>query len=264
MFKVVANRKVVTSLILGCLTSVLMTPLSALEFFSTKRFDEAAALPGSSLGAPSGMVSSWGSVFVALGGLTHSPSVDRTDGSLSIGMGLGDSIDGIGSTVTLGIGSINLDGGEGERGTFNVAIGTFSTDWQLGIAVGGLNVAGWNNITTKPKSSSYVAITKILPFNNHPVIVNIGMGDNVFSDVKLITTTPEEETAGFIGVGIYLSPQISFILDYTSGVFASGISLVPIDDVPLVLTLGAFDINKVVPNHDKVSFVGSLAYSFSF
>lgn len=262
------NRKAVISLILGWLTLVTVVPSYALDFFSTERFDEAAALPGSSLGAPSGMVSSWGSYFAAVGGLTHSRYVDRTDGSLSFGMGLGDSIKSIGATVTLNIGSINFDEGQGERGAFNLSIGKFFTDWQLGIAVGGVNVGGWNRLTTKPKSSSYLALTKILPFNNHPVIVNIGVGTNAFADISVFSnvniTNPEDEVAGFIGVGVYLSPQISLIVDYTSGILAVGTSMAPIDDLPLVVTLGGYDVNKVVPNHDKVSFVGSVAYSFSF
>lgn len=210
------------------------------------------------------MVSSWGSYFAAVGGLTNPAGSTHTDGSFSLGMGLGNPIKNIGATVTLAIGSVNFDGGAGERGAFNISIGKFFTDWQLGIAVGGLNVAGWNRLTTKPESSAYVALTKILPFNNHPVIVNVGMGTNAFADVKVNAINPVDESAGFIAIGFYLTPQISLIADYTSGILTAGTSLVPIDGLPLVLTLGAFDINKVVPNHDKVSFVGSLAYSFSF
>ena len=258
------NRKVIISLILGCLTLDTVVPSYALDLFSTERFDEAAALPSSSLGAPSGMVSSWGSYFTALGGLTNPAGSDRTDGSFSLGMGLGNPIKNIGATVTLAIGSVNFDGGAGERGAFNIAIGKFFNDWQLCIAVGGLNVAGWNRLTTEPDSSAYVALTKILPFNNHPVIVNVGMGNNVFADIKANVINPVDELAGFIGIGFYLTPQISLIVDYTSGILAAGTSLVPIDNLPLVVTLGAFDINKVMPNHAKVSFVGSIAYSFSF
>lgn len=263
------NKNVVTTLVLASLSLTMAAPSFALELFAAKEFDGVATLPGSSLGAPSGMVSSWGSVFAALGGLTHSPVDDRVNGSFSAGMGFGDPIKSIGATVSVALGSINpRDGGAGERGAFNVSIGTFSKDWQLGIAIGGVNVGGWNKLTVKPKSSSYVAITKIFPFNNHPVIVNIGAGTNAFADISVFSDAtilePEKETGGFIGMGIYLTPQISLIVDSTAGIVTAGTSLVPVDTIPLVITLGAFDINKEVPNHDKVSFIGSIAYSFRF
>ncbi len=265
------NRKTVTSLLAGCLASFAVTTSHGFEMFAADRFDEVVALPGSSLGAPSGMVSSWGSVFMALGGLTNTPGAigtDSTDGSFSIGMGFGDALNGIGATVTLGIGSVNFDGGEGERGAFNVSIGTFFTGWQLGVAIGGLNVGGWNDLTTSPEPSPYFAITKILGFDNHPVVVNLGVGANAFANIAVFSdltiVDPEAEIGGFIGIGIYITPQISFILDHTAGISSAGFSLTPVHDVPFVITLSGYDLEKVVPNHDKVSFVGSIAYSFSF
>ena len=255
-------KKNATSVILGSLLLFSAVSVQGVEFFSEDRYDQMAAMPGSSLGAPSGMVSGWGSVFVALGGLTHTPGADRTDGSLAFGMGMGDAVKSVGSAISLSIGSVSPDGGAGERGALNFSIGKFFTGPQLGIALGAVNVAGWNDLTVKPKHSAYLAITKIFPVEDHPIIVNVGAGSNAFADVQEVK--PESEVGAFLAIGVYLSPHISLIVDHTSGILTVGTSIVPVAKVPLVITLGAFDVNERVPNHDSVSFVGSLAYSFTF
>lgn len=130
-------RKTAASLLLGWLILLTVASAHGVEFFSAKRYDRLAALPGSSLAAPSGLVSGWGSLSVALGGLTHSPSDDGTDGSLAFGMGLGDPIKSIGSVISLGMGSISADGGAGERGAWGFSVGKFFVGPQLGVALGG-------------------------------------------------------------------------------------------------------------------------------
>lgn len=127
---------------------------------------------------------------------------------------------------------------------------------------GGINVAGWNDVSVKPEDSAYLAITKIIPIEDHPIIVNAGVGTNAFADVQEVN--PENEVGVFVAVGVYLTPHISLIVDHTSSILTLGTSIVPVADVPLVITLGAFDVNKRAPNHESVSFVGSVAYSFMF
>ena len=255
-------RKTITTLLLGWLTSLTVVSAHGFEFFAAKRYDELAALPASSLGSPTGLVSGWGSAFVALGGLANTSSSDKTDGSLAVGMGLGDSIKSIGSVVSLSVGSVNPDGGMGERGALGVSLGKFFVGPQLGIAIGGINVAGWNDITDKPKHSVYMAVTKIFPIEDHPVIVNAGVGTNVFADVQ--EPDPESEAGGFISAGVYLTPHISLIADYTSSILTLGTSILPVAKWPLVVTLGAFDVNNRVPGDEGTSLVGSVAYSFMF
>ena len=255
-------RNTTATLLLVYLTLLTTSAAHGLDFFAAKRYDELAALPGSSLGAPSGMVSSWGSYSVALGGLTNLPGNNRTDGSASVGMGVGDPIKSIGSTLSLSLISIKPSGSPGESGSISVSIGKFFVGPQLGIAIGGVNVAGWNNITVKPERSIYLSATKVIPFNNHPVIITAGVGDNNFSDVQAIN--PANENSAFAAIAVYLTPHISLIADHTSGILTLGTSILPIADLPIVFTFGAFDINKDVPNHNKVSFAGSVAYSFTF
>jgi hypothetical protein len=256
------TRKTAATLLLGWLTLLTVASAHGFEFFAANRYDELAALPGSSMGAPSGLVSGWGSAFVALGGLANTSSSDKTDGSLAFGMGVGDPIKSIGSVVSLSIGSVSPDGGAGERGAVGFSVGKFFVGPQLGIAIGAINVAGWNDITDKPKHSAYLALTKIIPIEDHPIIVNAGVGTNAFADVQELD--PESEAGAFISAGVYLTPHISLIADYTSSILTLGTSILPVSDFPLIITMGAFDVNNRVPGDEGTTFVGSVAYSFMF
>ena len=256
------TRKTAATLLLGWLALFAVVSAHGFEFFAANRYDELAALPGSSLGAPSGLVSGWGSAFVAFGGLANTSSRDSTDGSLAAGFGLGDPIKSVGSVISLSIGSVSPDGGAGERGAVSASIGKFFVGPQLGVAIGAINLAGWNDISTKPKHSAYLAVTKIFPIEDHPIIVNLGVGSNAFSDIQ--EADPENEIGGFISAGVYLTPHISLIADYTSSIVTLGTSILPVADFPLIITLGAFDVNQRTPGSTGATFVGSVAYSFMF
>ena len=256
------TRKTAATLLLGWFTLLTAVSAHGFEFFAAKRYDELAALPASSLVAPTGLVSGWGSAFVAFGGLANSSSSDKTDGSLAAGMGLGDPIKSVGSVVSLSIGSVSPDGGIGERGALGVSLGKFFVGPQLGVAIGGINVAGWNDISEQPEHSAYFAVTKIIPIEDHPVIINAGIGTNAFADIQEID--PESEAGVFASVGVYLTPHISLIADYTSSIVTLGTSILPVSDFPLIITMGAFDVNNRMPGDEGTTFVGSVAYSFTF
>ncbi len=256
------TRKTVATLLLGCSTLLTVASAHSFEFFAANRYDELAALPGSSLGAPSGLVSGWGSAFVAFGGLANTSSSDSTDASLAGGFGVGDPIKSVGGVVSLSIGSISPDGGAGERGALGASIGKFFVGPQIGISIGGINLAGWNDITDKPDASAYLAVTKIIPIEDHPVIINAGIGSNAFADIR--EADPESEVGVFISAGVYLTPHISLIADYTSSIVTLGTSILPVAEFPLIVTLGVFDVNERTPGSDGATFIGSVAYSFAF
>ena len=246
-----------------------VTSAQGLELFSADRYDEVATLPVFSLGAPTGMVASWGSVFVAFGGLaTESAGTSRTDASSSVGMGFGNPVKSIGATLSLSIGSVAPDGDMAERGSVGFSIGKFFVGPQLGVAIGGIDVGGWNDITLPRDHSAYIAVTKIIPLDEYPIIVSLGAGNNAFADVQTIalnpTLNPRKEIDAFAAIAFYLTPHINLLVDYTAGVSSAGTSIAPLADVPLVITLGAYDISKDVPGHTSVSFTGSIAYAFRF
>lgn len=227
-------------------------------FFSADRFAEMSALPGTSLAAPTGMVASQGSAFVGIGGI-HNDDSDTTDGSLTVGMGFGNAMDSIGATASVTVGSINNDIGFGERAALNLSVGKFFTDDQIGIAFGAVNLASKNNLTKKPDPSFFAAVTKVFSLPNHPIIVNIGVGSNDFVDVNYESDDRTKNMTPFASVGYYVSPHISVIADYTAHVGSLGLSVSPVNTMPLIFTVGAYDVGG-----DSVSVIAALGYSFSY
>lgn len=84
-------------------------------------FSEECSIPSYSLNVPSGLAGSAGGGFVALSGITDKHG---TDGGLSFGVGYGDSSEKIGGSVSIGVGSIDpVDGGAFNRGSLNISAG---------------------------------------------------------------------------------------------------------------------------------------------
>ncbi len=231
----------------------------------TRTYNEVATLPGFTLGAPSGLVPGRGVIFGSVGGIADpSNSDDDIDGALSAGFGFGDPYDRFGGALTLGIGSVNVDDGFGETGVLSLALGRFFSDKLTGVSVGLINLKGWDDGRVMPKPSLYAAVTKILPNDVGPIIVNAGIGNNGYRPVDSDAKRPVRAGGIFASAGIYVLPQVSVIVDYTSGIFSAGASIVPIASLPMTLSLGAYDLTTEVPGHDNAYFVGTLSYAYTF
>ncbi|TNF66329.1 MAG: hypothetical protein EP298_09265 [Gammaproteobacteria bacterium] len=248
----------------AALTSAADSPQSK-DYFFTKDYQKVATLPAFSLGAPVGLVPSWGVIFAGAGGLTNSPSSNDVDGSLAFGFGIGDAIKNVGGAISLGIGSVDpTDGGEFNRGNFGVSLGHFFTKTLTAISVGGLNLGGWNDGGSDAMDPSfYGAITQILPNDYFPVILNLGVGNNSFYYLKS-DQRPTTHVGVFGSAAVYILPQLSAIVDYTSGVTTAGVGIVPIAAWPISITLSVYDIFEYVPDHPRVSFMGSISYAYTF
>jgi hypothetical protein len=243
----------------SCLFLAASTASADGLFFAADRFTEMSALPGTSLGAPTGMVASSGSAFVGIGGIKN-PDSNDTDGSFIAGMGFGNAMDSIGATASVTIGSINTsDNGFGERAALNVSVGKFFTDDQIGIAIGAVNLASKNDLTDTPDPSYFAAVTKVFPIENHPIILNIGLGSNDFVNTSY-TGSKKMAMTPFASVGYYVSPQVSLIADNTAGVGSLGVSISPVHTLPLTLTLGAYDIDG---GTDR-SYTAAIGYAFTY
>ncbi len=93
--------------------------------------------------------------------------------------------------------------------------------------------------------------------------VTLGLGNNSFADVNIENRDRKEEIGGFGAVAFYLMPQLSFIVDYTSNVLTSGISVVPFPNYPISVNLGATNLTEQGPK-DKVAAIGSIAAAYVF
>lgn len=230
--------------------------------YLANNFHEMATLPGFSLTAPSGLVSSYGVVFAGLSGKKDS---NDTDGALAFGMGFGNPEE-IGGSVSLGIGSIDpTDGGAFNRGDLNVSVGHHFKDLGLGVSVGMTGLSLWRAEKLHgdyKEPSFYLATTKLWGNDFVPVAVTVGFGNNSYADINK-ENDRKDKVDGFGSVAFYLHPQLSFITDYTSNVLTTGISVVPFPAYPISASIGATNLTKQGPN-DKVAAIGSIAAAYVF
>lgn len=230
--------------------------------YLAENFHEMATLPGFSLGAPSGLVSSYGVAFAGLSGRRDS---DDTDGALAFGMGFGDS-EKIGGSVSIGVGSIDpRDGGSFNRGNLNLNVGHHFKKSGIGVSVGMTGVDLWHASKLDGDNqdpSFYLATTKLWGNDFLPVAVTVGLGNNSYADINR-ENDRKDKVDGFGAVAVYIKPQLSVILDYTSNILTAGIGLVPFPDYPISLSLGATNLTEQGPN-DKVAAIGSIAAAYVF
>jgi len=236
-------------------------------FYVADDFGQMRVLPSYSFAAPSGLVPGWGVAFAGISGVSDNFRTTDEDAAVAFGAGWGDPINFVGGAVVLGVGSIDpRDGGAFDRGNLNVSLGHTFQDFGLGAAVGVTNVDLWHNSgDMRVDQSIYAAVTKLLPNDIAPLIISAGIGDNSFVEIDRSLTEEErrDKVGPFVSAAAYVLPQVSLVLDYTSGITTFGTSIVPFPDYPIILGLAATDLSKERPV-DKISFLGTLAAGFSF
>lgn len=233
-------------------------------FYLVDDFSGLATVPGFSFGAPSGLVPGYGTVFMGIAGTSSS---EDTDGGMAFGGGFGDPIESVGGAVSLSVGSIDpTDGGALSRASINLSVGKTFPDYGLGASVGVSSIDLWHDThDDKMDPSYYAAVTKLLPNDVAPVIISAGFGSNSYSDNGKYDYDDREHKWGeFISGAVYIHPQMSLVLDYTSGLTTFGTSIVPMPDYPISIGLAAQDLFKDDKNVDEVKFLGTLSVGFAF
>lgn len=246
------------------LKSTSMEKSSDKLFYLVDDYSALATLPGFSFGAPSGLVPGYGSAFVGVGGTSYS---DDTDGGIAFGGGYGDPIKSVGGAVSMSVGSIDpTDGGAFNRGSINLSLGKHFPKYGVGTSIGVSNIDIWHATNEDEMDPSYyAAITKLLPNEIAPVIVSAGFGSNSYSDMGKYDSDDREHKWGeFFSAAAYVHPQMSLILDYTSGVTTFGTSIVPMPNYPVSVGLAAYDLFEEDDSADSVKFLGTLSIGFSF
>lgn len=230
--------------------------------YLAENFHEMATLPGFSMGAPSGLVSSYGVAFAGISGRRDS---DDTDGAMALGMGFGNP-DTIGGAVSLGIGSINpRDGGSFNRGNLNLNVGHHFKEYGFGWSVGMTGLDLWHASHLdgdRQDPSFYTAVTKLWANDILPVAITAGFGNNSYADINK-ENDRKDKVDGFGAVAFYLIPQLSLVVDYTSNILTTGISVVPFPEYPISVNLGATNLTEQGSN-DKVAAIGSIAAAYVF
>ena len=230
-------------------------------FYLVDDFSQLKTVPGFTFGAPSGLVPGWGVGFAALSGV-HKDS--DTDGATAFGFGYGDPFESVGGAASLSVGSIDpSDGGAFNRGSLNLSVGHTFRNYGMGVAAGISNIDVWHDThEDKMDESFYISATKLFPNDTAPMILTAGFGNEGFVDIN--TDDDRDSKIGpFIAGAVYVHPQMSLVLDYTTGITTFGTSLVPFPDYPVSIGLALTDLFKEA-DEDSIGFLGSLAIGFTF
>jgi len=271
MCTTIQQKIIILGLFLFCSPQMLIAETSNLinpDYYFTTNFSKTKASPTFSMAAPSGLSPSKPVVFFGIGGITDiSGTPKKTDGSMAIGYGTDLPFADLGAAFTLDLGSINpADGGLFNRGNLGVSIGKFFQSSGVGVSLGIKNISLWYASAGKNTPSTYLAATKIYKFKNSMMMLNGGLGNNAFRIITDSSSSSErsKKVSLFASVAYYPVPQLSFVADNTAGITTLGLGIVPVAAWPVSISLGLYDIGKVIPNRSQTSIVGSLSTSYSF
>lgn len=212
------------------------------------------ASPGISIGSPIAFGASWGTIGFGLGGATLPSGSDRDlDGSAGVVVGFGDANRAVGLEVTGNVISISDD--FGHDGSFAAKLHT-TLPGGAAFGVGVENVGRWGRAKTT-ESTVYAVASKIVTVgNNIPVALNLGLGDNRFNDPG------EDGVSPFGGIAVFPIRQLSVIADWAGNALNAGVSLAPIDALPLTVTAGVANVTE--RNGSDAEFTGGIGYTYTF
>ncbi|MEO0968065.1 MAG: hypothetical protein AAFX80_06905 [Cyanobacteria bacterium J06639_18] len=222
--------------------------------------------PGSSSGTPTAYGANWRQAYI--GGGVFFPFEDGgTDGSLSLGFGLGDAVKSVGVEVNFNVTSVG--GGNdfdfADSGTVGFKVHKYFNDGTA-VAVGWVDPISWGD-STNAKDTFYGVVTKSFELepdnakNNLPLTVSLGVGSGNFRSVGAINSG-ENSINLFGSLGLRVTPQFALTSSWTGNRLNLGGSLVPLKNTPVVFSTVLTDITDNVENASGFSF--SAGYAFQF
>ena len=229
--------------------------------------------PGLNFGIPSGFGASSGSASLGISysaptetGLftLYEGSEKKGDGSMSIGVGLGNPKDSIGTEFSVAIISMTCQEGEscfGADGTVGIKFHKLFSDKQA-FALGFSNLVKWGE--ADDTDTLYAVTTRNFTFNekgtkSYPASWSLGFGNGTHRSQGSIDADENNVPNIFGGAGIQLMPRLSFATSWNGSALGAGFGVSPFD-FPLTLTLGVNDIT----DKDSRKYSISTGYSISF
>jgi hypothetical protein len=205
--------------------------------------------PGSSSGSPTAFGANFGDAFVGAGfqGRTRYAAGgnfdrDAVDGSAVVGFGLGNARDLVGLEVAITSVS-KWDGGIGKRTAVSFKAHRLLPG-NVGVGVGYENALTFGE-GLDGGNSLYGVVSQIwgqddgLPFQR--VTTSIGVGNGRFRLEKDVRK--DRKTANvFASLGVQVAEPVSLIADWTGQDLTLAASIVPFQQLPLIITPGVADV----------------------
>ncbi|MTJ07541.1 MULTISPECIES: hypothetical protein [unclassified Anabaena] len=215
------------------------------------------AAPSSSAGTPTAYGANWGQAFI--GGGLYFPFDGDVDGSLSVGFGLGNSVQSVGLEVATNI--ISVGGQEpnfgdfGDSGTIGLKLHKYLPNSGTGVAIGWSNAIKWGEADI-PQETIYGVVTQ--QFQQLTASVGVGTGSYRSKGAR---NSGDNDLNLFGSLGYRLSPAASLISSWTGSSLNLGASFVPLKQTPLVVNAIFTDVSD---NINSAGFSLSAGYSFQF
>ncbi|MEA5593494.1 hypothetical protein [Rivularia sp. UHCC 0363] len=223
--------------------------------------------PGSTAGTPSAYGASWGQAYVG-GGLFFPLDKGRTDGSLSVGFGLGDAVKSVGVEVNANITSVgggNSNFDFGDSGSLGFKVHKYLGDGAA-VAVGFSNPVTWGD-SNNAKDTIYGVATKSFnlqpnnPDNKMPLTISLGVGSGSFRSKGAIVSG--ENPANIFGsIGIRTAPQVAWVSSWTGNRLNIGGSFAPFKQTPIVINAIFTDVTNNFDDGLGISLSAGYAIRF--
>jgi hypothetical protein len=184
------------------------------------------------LGIPSATVAPAGVGYVALSGTRSSPMNARTDGSLELGLGLGNAETGVGVQGKVVVTSLTDDFGDSGYVGFKLSrrIAAGQVPFYAGVEVD--NLAAWGESgDNDPSVSAMLTGFAAVPMGDGqmPVMFTLGAGSHLRDNGT--------EPGVFAGVGAGFTRYVGGSVAWSGEALSLGISLRPPGDAPVVMNL---------------------------
>lgn len=203
--------------------------------------------PGTSSGSPIAFGANWNDAFVGFG--LQSPvrysTNNATDGSASVGFGLGNGSDIAGLEVTINALS-SIRSGVGNRVGFGFkAHKILPGNWGVALGVQGVQL----NPGTDDRNSVYGVVTHTWDLHDtfRSITWSVGAGSETFQQAADLNAG-KHGIGGFSSLALRMSERTSLIADYSGQDLNIGFSFVPFKDLPLVLSPAISDVTGSANN----------------
>jgi hypothetical protein len=234
--------------------------------------------PGMTIFNPSAFGADNNTIFVSGSYQNRTRRSNSSDGELGIGIGLGDASSFLGAEISYTINSFGRSQGFGS-GSFNAKVHRrLSDDFSLALGWNqfadvrfGNGISGVPQPFDYPKNSYYAAATKIFATTDNidsflsRIALTAGVGGGQFLSEDTLLRTPIGTNPSGLGVfgsaGFRIAKPLSAVVEWTGQDLAAGLSYVPFEGFPLVISPSFRDLTGA-GNGSRFVLGTGLAYTF--
>lgn len=241
----------------------LQQQLEGLEA-TTAVAEKEARSPGLTIAIPSAFGADNNTLYTAASFQERVRGSESNDGSLGLGVGLGDATESVGVELSYTFASFGNNTRDFGSGAFNLKLHRrLSEDFAIAGGVNGLiNIGDDNGF----ENTFYGTATKIFrtqedinkPFSR--IAVTAGLGNGQFRTEEALSDD-ENQINVFGNVAFRVARPVSIIAEWSGQDLGVGLSIVPFENIPLVITPALRDL---AGGGDKPRFVLSGGFVYRF